>query len=569
LVSAKKEGVNNMKKNCVLLFYIIFVVSPAAFLSARCMADSSTTLTEKQPWLGLHILITTKEGTERLTEVVKDLAKIGVNSIVAEINYGFQYKSHPELISGNPSSKELVKKLVDECRKNNVRLIPQFQCLGHQSWKETTSPLLTRYPQFDETPGEYSKNERIYCRSWCPLHPEVNTIIFDLMDELIEAFEADALHVGMDEVFLIGEDACPRCKGKSKAELFAKAVNDYHKHIVDKHKIEMLMWGDRLIDSSKINYGKWEAGANNTAGAIELIPKDIIVCDWHYEPRGAYESIPMFLDKGFRVWPASWRNPEAAKALIDYSRTFSNPRMVGHLNTTWGAVPIKELAGYEPLKYSISVFRTTQKTYLSEVKELMQQKWPNNRTVNIVCHGHSVPAGYFKTPDVDTFNAYPHLLHQALKAKYPYSVINVIVTAIGGEASDSGVKRFEQDVLSYRPDVITIDYALNDRRIGLDKSRESLTFMIEQAKGRGIKILLLTPTPDFSAKLSDPEDPLNKQAELVRELSRLSDVGLVDSLAEFQAYISNGGRLDELMSQVNHPNRKGHELVVKAMMEWF
>jgi hypothetical protein len=214
-----------------------------------------------------------------------------------------------------------------------------------------------KYPQFNETPGKYPNNEGIYCQSWCPLHPEVNTIIFQLMDELIEAFEADSLHAGMDEVFLIGEDACPRCKGKEKAELFAKAVNDYHKHIVEKRKIEMLMWADRLIDAGKINYGKWEASDNNTAAAIDLIPKDIIICDWHYESRDAYESIPMFLNKGFRVWPASWRKPEAAKALIDYSRTFANPKMIGHLNTTWGAVPIKELATFEPMLYATSCFR--------------------------------------------------------------------------------------------------------------------------------------------------------------------------------------------------------------------
>ncbi|MHC4542360.1 MAG: family 20 glycosylhydrolase, partial [Planctomycetota bacterium] len=193
-----------------------------------------------------------------------------------------------------------------------------FQCLGHQSWKASNAPLLTKYPQFDETPGMYSKNESIYCRSWCPLHPEVNKVVFALMDELIEVFEADALHVGMDEVFLIGEDDCPRCKGRDKAELFAKAVNDYYNHLVRGHKIEMLMWGDRLIDASKYNYGKWEASANDTARAIDMISKDIIICDWHYELRPAYESVPMFLEKGFRVWPASYlgRGPDQGAARL-------------------------------------------------------------------------------------------------------------------------------------------------------------------------------------------------------------------------------------------------------------
>jgi len=66
-----------------------------------------------------------------------------------------------------------------------------------------------------------------------------------------------------------------------------------------------------LIDASKYSYGKWEASANDTSRAIDMISKDIIICDWHYELRQEYESVPMFLEKGFRVWPASWRKPDA------------------------------------------------------------------------------------------------------------------------------------------------------------------------------------------------------------------------------------------------------------------
>jgi len=322
----------------------------------RAEKSAPPQLAGKTYWRGVHVGISSGKAVEQLTAVVGTLARGGINVIVGEINYGYQYQSHPELRAGNACSSEQIKKLLLECRMFNVRLIPQFQCLGHQSWKASTAPLLTKYPQFDETPGKYLNNENIYCRSWCPLHPDVNKVVFALMDELIAVFEADAMHVGMDEVFLIGEDDCPRCKGKDKAELFAKAVNDYYDHLVNERKVEMLMWGDRLIDTSKYNYGKWEGSANGTARAVDLISKNIIICDWHYELRPAYESVPMFLGKGFRVWPASWRKPDAAKAFVDYSRRFDGPRMLGHLNTTWGAVPFNQLPSFEPLKYATKVF---------------------------------------------------------------------------------------------------------------------------------------------------------------------------------------------------------------------
>ena len=208
-------------------------------------------------------------------------------------------------------------------------------------------------------------------------------------------------------------------------------------------------------------------------------------------------------------------------------------------------------------------------SYLVDVSALLKKKWPRNRTINIVCHGHSVPAGFFKTPVVDTFNAYPHLLHKELKSRFPYAVMNVIVTGIGGENAARGAGRFEKDVLSHNPDIVTIDYALNDRGMGLAKAKASWSAMIASARAKGIKVILLTPTADQRSKMDNPADPLNKHAQQIRDLAKEHNVALVDSLAAFKAYIAAGGKLKDLMSQVNHPNRKGHDLVVKQLMEWF
>ncbi len=209
------------------------------------------------------------------------------------------------------------------------------------------------------------------------------------------------------------------------------------------------------------------------------------------------------------------------------------------------------------------------KTYLEDISKLFKKTWPANRSVNLICHGHSVPAGYFKTPVVDSPNAYPHLLFMGLKERFPFAVINVIVTAIGGETSEGGAARFEKDVLSKNPDVICIDYGLNDRGIGLERAKKSLVSMITKAKERKIKVILLTPTADTSAKLDDATDPLNQQAELIRVIAREQQVGLVDSFKEFQSHVKHGGKLSDLMSQGNHPNRQGHDLVVNKLLEWF
>jgi len=207
--------------------------------------------------------------------------------------------------------------------------------------------------------------------------------------------------------------------------------------------------------------------------------------------------------------------------------------------------------------------------YLADVAALLCQDWPSNRLVNIVCHGHSVVAGYFKTPEVRMLDAYPALLRQNLCGRFPHAVLNVMITAIGGENAESGAKRFARDVLALQPDVVTIDYALNDRQLGLARAEAAWRAMIEAALAAHVKVILLTPTADLHAKLEDPNDPLNQHAEQIRRLAREYHVGLVDSLALFKSHIHHGTHLARFMAQSNHPNRKGHQLVAAELSKWF
>ncbi len=210
-----------------------------------------------------------------------------------------------------------------------------------------------------------------------------------------------------------------------------------------------------------------------------------------------------------------------------------------------------------------------QTIYLSELKRELKKEWPENRTINIVFHGHSVPSGYFKTPQVNTLSAYPSLVLQKLKSMYPFAVVNVIVTAIGGENSVEGAKRFKRDVLSHKPDVLFIDYALNDRRAGLEKSYSAWNKMIKQAKNQYIKVILLTPSPDQRVDYNSPDNELKKHTDQIISLARKNQTGLVDSYNAFEFLYSDKKELSKYMSQVNHPNERGHELIATEAIKYF
>jgi len=197
------------------------------------------------------------------------------------------------------------------------------------------------------------------------------------------------------------------------------------------------------------------------------------------------------------------------------------------------------------------------------------KKWPQNRAINLVFHGHSVPSGYHKTPEVKPFESYPHLLYQQLKEKHPYAVINIIITSIGGENSLAGEKRFERDVLTHKPDVIFIDYALNDRKQDPAKVEAAWISMVRMAKKNNIPVVLITPTGDSSANLANPQDPLCQRAELIRRVAKAENVLLADVFAAWQAEVAKGTPQTDLLSQINHPNLRGHQLAATVLTSLF
>jgi acyl-CoA thioesterase-1 len=199
----------------------------------------------------------------------------------------------------------------------------------------------------------------------------------------------------------------------------------------------------------------------------------------------------------------------------------------------------------------------------------MKKEWPKNRSINLVFHGHSVPAGYFKTPVVNTLEAYPYQVLRALKEEYPFAVVNIINTSIGGENSESGAKRFETEVLNHKPDVLFIDYALNDQGIGLERAKVAWEKMISIALKKGIKVILLSPSPDQRVNILETNNVLEQHTRQIKNLAEKYGVGLTDSYELFRQKVLSGESISNYMSQVNHPNEKGHALIAGAIMRYF
>ena len=326
------------------------------------------------PVRGFHMWVPKPQDVPLLVRFIEQaFPREGVNTLVLEFDYKYQFQSHPEVADPDALSRSDVKQLVAACQKSHVQLVPLIGLLGHQSHSKDrmTLGLLRSHPEFDETPGKYPGNVGIYARSYCPLHPKLHEVIFDLIDELMDVTEASAFHAGMDEVLLLGEDDCPRCRGRLKSELFADEVWRLRNHLAEKHR-KLWIWGDRLLDGRTTGVGEWEGSFNGTYPAVDLVPKDIVICDWHYqkaEPTAAF-----FAAHGFEVVSCPWDKPGVGREEVKIQRLMRNhandalaSKFLGVLQTSWqdpaemihmysGAIPVSPGRSGDSIESFRSVF---------------------------------------------------------------------------------------------------------------------------------------------------------------------------------------------------------------------
>jgi hypothetical protein len=328
-----------MKSIRLLLFAFLML----GFLSNMCQAGKPV----PPPVIGLCIAAPSPSDLDRFLLFMEEvLAPGGVNTLVLRVDYNYAYESFPNLRGDDPLTKMEVGRLVALADTLGIRLIPQINLLGHQSWHGNLGNLLREFPEFDETPSvelperyEWPNEDGLYCKSYCPLHPKLHQVVLALVDEIMGVFGADAFHAGMDEVFYIGMEECSRCRGKDRSILFAGEVNLLRDHLATQGK-ELWIWGDRLIDGKTTGIGLWEASENDTHRAIDLISKDVVISDWHYER--ADPTAALFALKGFRVITCPWNRPDVTRSqlgMLDDFRTntpeAARDRFYGIMQTVW------------------------------------------------------------------------------------------------------------------------------------------------------------------------------------------------------------------------------------------
>lgn len=133
-----------------------------------------------------------------------------------------------------------------------------------------------------------------------------------------------------------------------------------------------------------------------------------------------------------------------------------------------------------------------------------------------------------------------------------------INAGIGGTPSDLGLYRLQHQILSKKPDVLFVEFAVNDRNRGSDaaKNMEGIVRMCMQAQHQPCVIFLISAQTDF--------DLIASMAARYKEVADYYNVGFIDFNAHMKALVTAGDAVWEpgaegtLTDDGTHPNSTGH-----------
>lgn len=188
----------------------------------------------------------------------------------------------------------------------------------------------------------------------------------------------------------------------------------------------------------------------------------------------------------------------------------------------------------------------------------------NGCGVTIVVFGDSITAGYAVR------RGFPSFWKEMLERRYPDARIELINSGISGETSMDGLARLDWSVLSYEPDLVTINFGINDCVLGLGLEEFEMNFveMIRRIRaGPGSEILLLSSqpleTPPYDRMVLDYYQAIERVA---REL----EVGFLDVYGAWMERVHQGTPLASLiLPGLDHPNEAGYRIIAEELMKLF
>jgi len=326
-----------------------------------------------KPMRGVHLFMPGREDLPFFYRLLDLLAELRYNQAYVEIGGGMRFDRHPEINTaweafvatarafdegpeglqrsqpfpkdsthtelgrGSFLEKDEIRAFIAHARSLHIEILPEVPALSHAYY------LVCPHPEIAE------RADDPYPDTYCPSNPASYELLFDVLDEVIDVFEPQIVHVGHDELYSYG--LCPRCEGKSGAELIGGDIERIHSYLAERG-IRMAMWGDKLMDivvggsheggrERRVGGGGWfDGGAEyvmaETYQARDNAPKDILIFDWYWSLDSRSERY--FGKLGFEEIFGNFGQNFGAAQFMRWDQRGSAENVLGAEVSTWCAV---------------------------------------------------------------------------------------------------------------------------------------------------------------------------------------------------------------------------------------
>lgn len=284
---------------------------------------------------GIHVAWFPEMTADFVERTIRMAAYYRMNYVVLESFGVFRSERHPWFSRpDSPMTVAEIRRLAVVGGDLGVTLVPQCQIYGHALFARGKSG---KHNVLDYHPERASLFEPANGFVWCLSNPDARRIVVDLVDELHEAFgRPPFVHVGCDEA---DPPSCASCRAAPYTELFFGHLVAVCDHL-RKKGARAMMWHDMLLKAGDPRWKGFQAnGTAETEALLGRLPKDVVICDWHYGKRDHQESEPKaqptldhFKASGLDVLTCPWDDPVCTMASGRYAAKIG---LFGVMGTLW------------------------------------------------------------------------------------------------------------------------------------------------------------------------------------------------------------------------------------------
>lgn len=208
-----------------------------------------------------------------------------------------------------------MKEIVDYCAERYITVIPEFDVPGH------CSAILHAYPDIGCTGKnvEVKTHQGIFEDILCAGKDKTFEIVFDILEEMLEIFPSEYIHIGGDEAPKTRWKECPDCQKriaeiglKNEEELQGWFTNEIIAFLKSKGR-KAIVWNESLrsgLIGSEAVVQMWMDPKNDSVKFANAKGGRIIVSDFfHYYCDYPYAMTPLNKTYGYKAVVKGIKNP--------------------------------------------------------------------------------------------------------------------------------------------------------------------------------------------------------------------------------------------------------------------